>query len=152
PISGRPSITAMLSQVGVSTGASVGSSTLNQDAIAGKLTLDATKLNDQLTNHFSDVKALLTNANGSYDTEGHAQRLDGFVPSMVNATTGVLSGRIAAEQTTMDSLKKQSADMDVRLTAKEAALRAKFTAMETALSHAQSQGNYLSSQISALGR
>jgi flagellar hook-associated protein 2 len=151
PISGRPSITSMLSQVGVSTGAAVGSGTLNQDAIAGKLTLDATKLNDQLTNHFSDVKAMFTNATGSYDSEGLSQRLDGFVSSMVNATTGILSGRIAAEQTTIDSLKKQSADMDVRLTAKEAALRAKFTAMETALSQAQSQGNYLSSQISALG-
>ncbi|MDX6547598.1 MAG: flagellar hook-associated protein 2, partial [Gaiellales bacterium] len=150
PIAGRPSITAMLSQVGVSTGASVGSGTLNQDSIAGKLTLDSTKLNDQLLNHFADVKALFTNPTGSYDSEGLAQRLGGFVSGMVDATTGILTGRIAAEQTQIDSLKKQSADMDVRLTAKEASLRARFTAMETALSAAQSQGSYLTSQIAAL--
>jgi flagellar hook-associated protein 2 len=151
PVAGRPSITSMLSQVGVSTGAAVGSGTLNHDSIVGKLTLDATRLDDQLADHFSDVKALFTNATGVYSTEGLAQRLDGFVSTMVNATTGVLTGRIASEQTMIDGLKQQSADMDVRLTAKEAALRARFTAMETALSHAQSQGSYLTSQISALG-
>jgi flagellar hook-associated protein 2 len=40
--------------------------------------------------------------------------------------------------------------MDVTLTAKEAALRRKFTAMETALSQIQAQGNWLAGQIARL--
>jgi len=40
--------------------------------------------------------------------------------------------------------------MDVSLAAKEAALRSKFTAMETALSQLQAQGTWLAGQISKL--
>jgi hypothetical protein len=57
PVTGRPSETRLLSQVGVSTGATTGGDALNKDAIAGRLTLDAAKLADQLTAHLGDTKA-----------------------------------------------------------------------------------------------
>ena len=41
--------------------------------------------------------------------------------------------------------------MDVRLATREQALKAQFTAMETALSQAQSQSAWLTSQIAQLG-
>ena len=151
PVSGRPSILSTLAQAGVSTGAAVGGATLNQDAIEGKLTLDADKLSAALSNNFSDTKALFTNITGSYAGEGLAQRLDGLMNGWLNPTTGILTGRINSEQTTIDSLTTQISDWDTRLTSKEAALRAQFTAMETALSQLQSQGGQLSSQIGALG-
>ena len=43
---GNPSTMQMLSQLGVSTGAAVGSGTLNQDSIAGKLRFDTTAFSD----------------------------------------------------------------------------------------------------------
>ena len=57
---GRPADTEQLSEAGVSTGATTGSGALNQDAIAGKLTLDATKLTERLAANFDDVKSLFT--------------------------------------------------------------------------------------------
>ena len=77
--SGRPSDTDQLSEAGVSTGATTGSGTLNQDSIAGKLTLDATKLTERLAANFNGVKSLFTSSTGSYDTEGLSQRLDRFL-------------------------------------------------------------------------
>jgi|tagenome__1003787_1003787.scaffolds.fasta_scaffold20980908_2 flagellar hook-associated protein 2 len=149
PVSGRPTTTQLLSQVGVSTGATTGTGALSKDAIAGKLTLDATTLSDQLANHFTDTKALFTNLTGDYATEGLAQRLGGLLDGWVKSD-GILDARIDGEQSTIDSLKKRSADMDVRLAAREKALRAQFTAMEQALSQSQSQGSYLSSQLASL--
>jgi flagellar hook-associated protein 2 len=139
-----------LAQAGVSTGSAVGGGTLNQDAIAGKLTLDAGKLTSALTDHFSDVKALFTNITGSYSSEGLSQRLDSTLTGWLSPTSGILTGRINSEQTTIDSLTTQISDWDTRLTAKEAALRAQFTAMETALSQLQSQSGQLTSSIGAL--
>jgi len=150
PVAGRPSTLSMLSQVGVSTGAAVGSGALNQDSIAGKLTLDSGALTAALTTSFSDVKALFTNATGSGNSLGIGQQLNALVDGMTNASTGILTSRINDEQSTIDDLKRQSDEMSTRLTAKEASLRAQYTAMETALSQAQSQGQYLSSQLASL--
>ncbi|HYW28713.1 MAG TPA: flagellar filament capping protein FliD [Gaiellales bacterium] len=151
PVSGRPSNLSMLSQVGVSTGAAVGTGALNQDSIAGKLTLDSAALTTALTNSFADTKALFTNSSGTDSSLGMGQRLNALVDGMTNASTGILTARINDEQSTIDDLKRQSDDMNVRLTAKEASLRAQYTAMETALAQAQSQGQYLSSQLARLG-
>jgi len=151
PVSGRPSTSSLLAQIGVSTGASTGGGTLNRDAIAGKLTLDSAKLTDALTNHFADTKALLNNATGDYTTMGLSQRLDAIVNAWTDSSTGIISSRISSEQSTIDALTQRSADMDVRLATREQALKAQFTAMETALSAAQSQSAWLTSQINSLG-
>jgi flagellar hook-associated protein 2 len=148
-VSGRPAATQTLSQVGLSTGKTTGGGSVNQDAVAGKLTLDETMLTDQLAAHFSDVKALFTNITGSYATEGLAQRLSDNLATYTSAN-GILASRIASEDSLISSYKKRSADLDVRLDEREKALRAKFTAMETALSQAQQQGNWLAGQLSGL--
>ena len=152
-VQGRPSDLQALSQAGLSTGKTTGTGTLNQDAIEGKLSLDTTALGDLLAARLSDVKALFTNVTGSYASEGLAQRLHGIVDPWVTgvgSSGAVFDSRIASEQSTIDALKKQQSDMDVSLAAKEAALRSKFTAMETALSQLQAQGTWLAGQISKL--
>ena len=58
---GAPPGLNQLSLVGVSTGATVGAGTLNQDAIDGQLTLD-TRRSRALTSDFGEVKTLFTNA------------------------------------------------------------------------------------------
>ncbi|HEY1370790.1 MAG TPA: flagellar filament capping protein FliD [Gaiellaceae bacterium] len=141
-----------LSQVGLSTGATTGSGSIDQDAVDGKLSLDTDTLADQLSSNFAQVKSLFTNATSSYDTEGLGQRLSGIVdPWLTDATAGgILQSRIAGEDDTIKELKDQQSDWDQRLALKEQQYRAQFTALETALSQAQTQGQWLSGQIASL--
>jgi flagellar hook-associated protein 2 len=140
-----------LSLVGLSTGKTVGSGTINQDSIEGLLTLDSDKLSDMLTNRFSDVKKLFTNVTGTYASEGLAQRLDDLITPQVQ-TGGVLAGRIAGEQSAIDDLKQRQKDIETRVALRETNLRAQFTAMETALAQSQSIQSQLSGQFAALSQ
>jgi flagellar hook-associated protein 2 len=154
-IGGRPADLQQLSQAGLSTGKTTGSGTLNQDAVAGKLSLDAGKLSEQLLARFDDVKALFTNKTGVAATQGLQQRLDGIVaPWIASATAeqpGILTSRISGSEAIVTSLKSQQAAWDDRLAERERALREQFTALETALAKAQSQGSWLTAQLSSLG-
>ena len=140
-----------LSLVGVSTGKTVGAGTLNQDAIDGRLTLDTDQLSQVLTDRFSEVKKLFTNITGTYASEGLAQRLDALIKPQVQ-TGGVLASRISGEQSTIDDLKQRQTDIETRVALRETNLRAQFTAMETALSQAQSLQSQLSGQFAALSQ
>jgi flagellar hook-associated protein 2 len=140
-----------LSLVGLSTGKTVGSGTLNQDAIDGRLSLDTDKLSDVLTDRFSEVKKLFTNITGTYASEGLAQRLDALIKPQVQ-TGGVLAARIAGSQSTIDDLKQRQTDIETRVALRETNLRAQFTAMETALSQSQSLMSQLSGQFAALSQ
>jgi flagellar hook-associated protein 2 len=150
-VGGRPADLDQLAEVGISGGAPTGA--INRDAISGKLTFDATKLTDKLASRFGDVKALFTNVTNDAATEGLAQRfarqLDPWLSG--DATNQpLLTSRISASQAAVKSFNDSMADLDQRLAIREKALRAKFTAMETALSAAQSQSQWLSGQLSAL--
>ena len=147
--SGAPSGMTTLAQAGLSTGSAVGTGQLNQAAIDGQLTLDPDTLATQLASQFQNVKALFTNQTGSYSSEGAAQRLNGIL-SQYTGTKGVLTSEISGESTLIASLNQQKADWDVRLAEKQTALQTKFTAMETAMSSLQSQGQWLSGQIAKL--
>jgi flagellar hook-associated protein 2 len=151
--SGRPSASDQLSEAGVSTGATTGSGAINQDAVAGKLSLDAAKLTERLAAGFGDVKSLFTNVTGSYDTEGLSQRLDRFVTPWLSGdgtNAPILTARIDASQSLVTDLTDQMAAIDQRLSVREAALRKQFTALETALAQTQSQGQWLAGQLAAL--
>ena len=153
-VSGRPGDMAYLNQLGLSTGATTGGGALNPDAVAGKLSLDSSKLSDALGTRLNDVKALFTDKTGVYSTEGLSQRLDGFVQPWLTSTDGkstpILDGRIASSQSIIDELTREMSDFDLRLHSREQQLRTQFTAMETALAQVQSQGSQLSSQLSKL--
>ncbi len=140
-----------LGLVGLSTGSAVGSGTLNQDAIEGKLTLDTGKLETALSTRLADVKKLFTNVTGNAASQGLAQRIDALLTPQVQ-TGGILASRIATEQTTIDGLKKSQADVEARVTLKETQLRAMFTAMETAISKSQSLMSQLSGQLAQLAQ
>jgi flagellar hook-associated protein 2 len=142
-----------LSELGISTGATTGSGTLNQDAIAGKLVLDTSKLADALNNHLSDVKAMFTNQTGAYASEGIAQRLDGYLnPWLIGdgKNGSILDGRIASSQSLVSSLKDQETVLNQRLADKQAQLQLQFTNLETVMSQMQSQQQWLASQLSKL--
>jgi flagellar hook-associated protein 2 len=150
---GRPTDTDQLSEAGVSTGATTGSGAINQDAVAGKLALDANKLTERLSASFGEVKSLFTKVTGSYDTEGLSQRLDRFLTPWLSGdgtNAPILSSRISASQSLVSDLTDQMAAIDQRLSIREAALRKQFTSLENALAQAQSQGQWLAGQLAAL--
>jgi len=139
---------SVASEAGLSTGSAVGTGTLNQSAIRGDLKLDTSKLSDALASDFSAVKALFTNI-GDGAQEGIARRVNDLVTNTAGVK-GTVTSEISGENDLIASLDQQSADWDVRLTDKEAALRKQFSDMETALSQLQSQGSWLTGQIAKL--
>lgn len=141
---------ASLLQVGVSTGAAAAGGTPSADALAGKLTINMTTLTNAITNDFGRTKAQFTTVSTDPTVPAAIGKLDTLVQRFGNAANGLLKGQIDSQQSQIDSLKRQSDAMDLRLKTKEATLRARFTAMETALSQSQSVGNAIASQISQL--
>ena len=141
-----------LAQVGLSTGAAVGTGDLSSDSIDGKLTVDTTKFTDALTSNFDQVKALFTNATGSYSTEGLGQRLSGVLSPFTSSSAlgGYLSTEVDQETSTIQELQTQVTDWDQRLALKQQTLQAQFVAMESALSQSQSTSAGLTQSISRL--
>jgi len=138
-----------LAQVGLSTGAAVGTGALSADSIAGKLTVDHGKLDAALAADFDAVKALFTNATGSYATEGLGQRLAGILGPYTSSSLlgGYLDTKIDGETETVAELQRQVADWDERLALKQQLYERQFTAMESALAQAQAISAQLAAQI-----
>jgi flagellar hook-associated protein 2 len=150
-VSGRPAALDHLADLGVSTGSSTG--TVDRAAITGRLVFESPKLTEKLSSSFADVKALLTNVTGSYESEGLAQRFDRLLtPWLVGDGTdgAIITGRIDASRRAVGDLRDSMSELDRRLATKERQLRAQFTAMESALNAAQSQGQWLQGQLAAL--
>ena len=146
-MSGATSGMGYLGSIGLSTGAAVGTGTISQDSLKGKLTLDTTKLTSALASNFSGVKALFTNATGSYSSEGLSQRMNDIIKPQASGT-GVLASRITSEASLVTSYFQQIADIEQRVTLRETTLRAQFTAMETAVAQLQSTSSALGSSTS----
>ena len=153
-VTGRPPGLQSMAQVGLSTGATTGAGALNNDSIDGKLVFDAGAFSTALSSDLQGVKALFTNATGSYASEGLAQRLSGILNPWTagSSSNGLLSTRIDGETTTITGLQADSAAWTPRLALKENTLKMQFAAMETALSQAQSQSSWLDGQIAQLGK
>jgi flagellar hook-associated protein 2 len=143
----NPATMNMLSQIGVSTGGPA-SGTSSPDAVAGKLSIDDAKLTSALASDPMGVRRLLGGVSG---VDGFAQRIENLLHPVVD-TDGVFDGRVKSSADSIKSMQDQLDDMDRRLALRQAALKAKFTAMETALSQSQSQGSWLAGQIAGLSR
>ena len=128
-----------LSGLGITTGAPSGTAKFSDDAVAGHLTVDSAKLTAALAADPDAVQAKLQ-AFG-------ARMADVAAP----ATGSPISTRLTSEDATRKRLADSMARMDVRLADKEKGLRAKFSAMESALAAAQSAQAQMSAQLSSLG-
>jgi flagellar hook-associated protein 2 len=128
-----------LTDLGISTGAPSGTAKFSDDAVAGHLTLDGTKLDAALA---ADPDAVQTRV------QAFGQRmLDVVAPPKGNA----VATRLTSEDATRKRLADSMAAMDVRLADKEKGLRAKFAAMESALAAAQSAQAQMTAQLASLG-
>ena len=141
-----------LAQVGVSTGAAVGTGTVSQSSLDGMLSVDTSTLENALNTNFSAVKSLFTNPTQTYATEGLGQRLDTILTGFTAPLTsgGYLEEGISGEQSTITQLQAQVTAWNARLAVKQQNYEAEFTAMETALSGTQSLSAELTGQIATL--
>jgi flagellar hook-associated protein 2 len=141
-VPGLPSTLNSLMSLGISTGATTGDATFSKDAVAGKLTVDDTKLTAALTSDPTSVKKLL---GGIAGTGGFANDFQS-ITSPLTQFNGVLETRIQGETDTQDDMTKRIADMEDRLSIKENLLKQQFAAMEAAMSQSQTlQGQMLAS-------
>ena len=143
PVAGNPGTLDELREIGISTGATTGSGTLSQDAVAGRLVLDEAKLSAALDTDRSAVKALL---GGVPEVEGLAQRYDALV-NPATQSGGTIDARLQGAAAEITRIRDSLLRIDKRLEAKEKVLRDQFRRMEEALARSQQQGSWLSSQL-----
>src|SRR5215212_2956419 len=141
---GNPLSLDQLAELGVSTGSAVGGGTLNHDAIAGKLTFDATKFSQAMAADPLSVRRLL--GGSSSVTDNFAKSVDDLLAPMVQAD-GTLDQTIKSQDAQRRVIADQIARMDQTLAKKQDVLKRQFAAMEAALQASQSQGQWLSGQL-----
>lgn len=144
PLADLPAGMDSLADLGISTGSA--SATVNQDALAGKLTFDKSKLAAAVASDPDGVERLLAGADG---IGGWARAFEDRVHTAAT-TGGTLDSRIEGASAEIKSLQTSMGRMDTRLALREQSLRAQFTALETALSRSQAQGQWLSGQLAGL--
>jgi flagellar hook-associated protein 2 len=142
-IAGNPSTMQTLADIGVSTGATTGGAAFSQDAVAGKLVLDATKLTSAMSSDPLSVQRLLGGLSGA---SGFSQSFGAQLDPYTQAG-GVLDSTLSQISTNLSDISSQLSDWDARLQLRQTALQKQFTNMETALQKAKSQGSYLMSQL-----
>jgi flagellar hook-associated protein 2 len=147
PAAPNPAEFNSLSDLGVSVPTAQTSGSISADRLAGKLTIDDTKLTAALTADPTAVRRLF---GGVGDIEGITQRLDKILDPVSRLGDGDLAKRSAMIDGEVGRIKDQQTLMDQRLKLKEERLRKQFTAMETALSSTQSTTSWLSGQIAGL--
>jgi flagellar hook-associated protein 2 len=134
-----------LSDIGIGVPKSTGG-TITEDAKAGKLTVDTAKLSAALAADYTKVRDLFT---GSGATKGLATLVSDYVGTQTG-TNGVLTGRMTSDDTTLKDFTDQIGKLNTRMDTEQKRLKAQFAAMETAMSNAQTQQAWLTSQISSL--
>ncbi len=142
-----------LAEVGVSTGAATGSGAVSEEAVAGRLVLDSTKLEEALAAAPADVRGLFTATAGDYRGDGVAVRVQDILDPWLSGdgtSPSLLQARIDGQQAALDALARRRLELERRLAERERALREQFAALETLLQQAQTQGAWLSAQLAQL--
>ncbi|MEA2149017.1 MAG: flagellar hook-associated protein 2 [Solirubrobacteraceae bacterium] len=128
-----------MSDLGISTGAPSGTTKFSDDAVAGHLAVDDTKLSAALAGNADAAQTRL---------QAFGTRL---AATVAPAKGSPVDTRLTSEDATRKRLSSSMASMDVRLADKEKGLRAKFAAMESALAAAQTAQAQMTAQLASLG-
>jgi flagellar hook-associated protein 2 len=134
-----------LADIGITVPKSTGT-TPTQDATDGKLSFDSSVLQKALTSDYTKVRSLFT---GQGTTKGFGSLVGGFVDSQ-DGTNGILTGRIASDDSSLKDYTSQISNMQDRMNDEQTRLKAQFAAMEAALAQSQTQQAWLTSQIASL--
>jgi flagellar hook-associated protein 2 len=95
----------------------------------GTLTVDSTKLNDALTNHYAAFQGLLQAADGS----GFAQRFQNDLQGLTDPTQGVLYLDLAGIASTQQTLTDEISDFEARLANRQKQLTDLYSRVDAAL-------------------
>jgi flagellar hook-associated protein 2 len=134
-----------LADIGITVPKSTGG-TPTDDAKDGKLSFDSSVLQKALTSDYTKVRSLFT---GQGTSTGFAKLVGDFVDTQ-DGTNGVLTGRIASDDSSLKDQTSRISDMRSRMDDEQTRLKAQFAAMESALAQAQTQQAWLTSQIASL--
>lgn len=148
PVAGLAADRDELAEIGISTGATTGSGTINPNAVAGRLTFDEAKFDAALDADPLGVQKLVGAVAGS---DGFAQRLDTTLAAWAGPG-GVFDQRQTSISSEISTIQDRMAAIDRRLELREQQLRAQFTAMEEALQAVQAQGSWLQAQLAGMLR
>jgi flagellar hook-associated protein 2 len=119
---------------------------ISEDAKAGKLVVDSTKLTAALAADFTKVRDLFA---GKGATKGLSTLISDYVGTQTG-TNGVLTSRMKSDDTTLTGFTSQIDKLNTRMATEQKRLKAQFAAMETALNNSQTQQAWLTSQIATL--
>jgi flagellar hook-associated protein 2 len=141
-VAGLPASTGNLAMVGIGTEAFQ-----KGGKVTGKLVIDETKFMAALKNDPDSVKRLFT-ANDT--SQGVIVRAQAFLNNFTG-TGGIMLGQASAIDSQVKLLSSRIDDYNLRiLPARETLLRNQFTGLEKAMAKYQSQGSWLSSQLSSM--
>lgn len=128
-----------LSDLGIGMPASAGG-VVSEDAKAGKITIDDTKLNAALDADWVSVKDFFS---------GFSKSVSDYVDTQTGGH-GLIDDRLKSADSNVKVLADQLTQANERIDAKETRLKAQFAAMETALQNAQTQQAWLQGQLAGL--
>lgn len=134
---------AGLAELGISTGAPSAAVTSSSDSVLGHLKIDEAKLTAALESDPLGARAKLAGAGGLGDT------LDAILAPTLG-TKGAISERLSSVAAESRRLGDNMLALDTRLEKREERLRIQFSMMESALSRARSQSEWLSGQLAGL--
>jgi flagellar hook-associated protein 2 len=128
-----------LGDLGIGQPASSGG-VVSDDAKAGKLAIEDTKLSAALDSNWVAVKDFFA---------GFSKKVSDYVDTQTGGH-GVIDSRLTSTDRTIKTIKDQLTQANERIDAKAERLKAQFAAMETALQNAQTQQAWLTGQLNSL--
>ncbi len=147
PVSGLSPGVNLAADAGISTGTAA--TTLDQDAIAGRLKFDAAKFQAAFATNRDAVKEILTRDGVTAAEDGIAQRISDLTTDYTK-TGGLLAAAIDGSDDHIERLQDQIDRMNARLTTREKQYRSQFTAMERVIGQLRAAGSSLTSALGSL--
>lgn len=131
--------------LGVSTGAPSAAVTSSSDSVIGHLTFDEAKLRAALEGDLTGTRARLTGKGGL------GERLDKVLEPNLGSRGGI-SERLSSVAAESSRIGDAMSALDTRLEMREERLRIQFAMMESALSKAKSESEWLNGQLAGIYR
>ena len=119
---------------------------IKTDPKTGDLSIDSTKLDDELTDSYSALADIF-----SHNTQGFAVRFESMAKDMVE-TNGLIDSRGESINSRIRDIGKRKSVVEYRLEQKERMFRSQFTLLDGLVSKLQTTGSFLTQQLARLPR
>lgn len=113
----------------------------------GKLLQNNTKLDTALKDNFDNVVSLLA---GDDKAAGVMKNFNSLLLNLTSSSDGIYAQQKTSYTSKVKSFDTKIDQMELRMTKREASMRAQFTAMEQLVSMLNAQGDFLTQQMNAL--